>query len=247
MAAVVVVCSVAALPAQEPAQPAPEIRARIFPFELHPSTPDDELLEVARAADVNLFVDTTAVPEVASQVQTQWPGKHDWSLETLLSDISSGRRLAWDIQNTDQALLLSAEPNLEDLRQKMLRGPGIDVATPKLDEAAFNARLIDYLRREQGWKGNQVDWNKTIPIADLPPDLREEVLARTQQAALRGLGVDRVSMMRDETWKQARLSIGSQKAVGGPDTVLLLSTPTPLGPITSVLSELPQRKAVNRR
>ncbi len=233
--------------AQEPTQPAPEVRARIFSFELRSSTPDDEILAVARAADTNLFMDATEVPEISSQVQTQWPGKHDWSLETLLSEITSGRRLAWEIQNTDRALLLGAEPNLEDLRQKMLQGTGIKAAVPKLNEAAFNARLIDYLRREQGWKGTEADWSKTIPITDLPADLRQEVLARTQQAALSALGVERVSMLRDETWKQARLSIGSQKAVGGPDTVLLLSMPTPLGAITSVLSELPQPKGQDRR
>lgn len=209
--------------AQQAPQAANEVRALNFPFEPRASTPDDELLEVARTADVNLFVDATEVTEKASQVPTRVEGKQNWYLENLLSDIGAGRRLAWEIQEADRALLFSSEPNIKELRQLLLQGEGVEVVAPKIDEAAFSARLTDYLKREHGWRNDGDGLSKTILIADLPADLKHEMLVRAQQGALNE-SLGGASMLRkligDETWRNARVVI--QQGVLG----LVFKTPT---------------------
>ena len=187
-----------------------ELRDQPLHFEPKTATPDDEMLEVARAADVNLFMDATDVTEKASIATTRVPGKTDWQLEHLVSNLTVERRLAWRLDAKNRALWISAEPDIKQLRRELLPGPGIEIAAPKMDEAAFTARLVDYLQREQGLKSETEPWSRTLTIADLPADLKYEMLVRTQQGLL-NQALGGVSMLRnflsDETWSRARIAL----------------------------------------
>lgn len=221
------------------------MRTRIFPFELRAQAPDDEMLEIARAADANLFMDATDLPTQATPVATRWPGKQDWALENLLIDIGATRRLAWEIRESDRALLVGAEPDIKALRQKLLQGVGIEIVIPKLDEATFNARLFDFLlpRQKQLALANG---SSIVPVSSLPAELQTEVLARIQRQALASWRAEAASareLIGDTAWQQARLFIASQKEVGGPDEALLVSVKTSTGGYTQVLTALPQPRA----
>jgi len=133
------------------------------------------------------------------------------------------------------------EPDLKAVRQALLAGGGVDVAAPKMEEAAFNARLVDYLQREKGWKGPGTELNTaiTITIADLPPDLKYEMMVRAQQGALHE-SLGGASMLRkliaEETWQNARISIGVDQG----KSVLGLTFVTPTSAIGQQLTLLPQ-------
>lgn len=234
-----IVCVPLILHAQQ-SQPAtaPELRTQNLHFEPKVATPDDEMLEVARAADVNLFMDATDVTEKPSIATTRAPGKTDWELEHLISNLTAERRLAWKIDPSNRSLLISAEPNIKVLRQQLLQGPGIEVAQPKMDEATFTARLIDYLQREQGLESEEKAWNRTLAIAELPADLKDEMLVRTQKGLL-NQSLGGVSMLRnfisDDTWSRARIAMAPKSSM------LYLILPTEHSTITHQLTPSPQQ------
>lgn len=229
----------ATLLAQEAAQPAPEVRARPLTFEVRSQAPDDELLEVARAADVALFVDATDLPKEASAFETEFPNQKQWYLENLFNELGPSRHLAWEIRQDDRAVVAGPEPDLKAVRLALLAGGGVDVAAPKMDQATFNARLTDYLQREKGWKGAGTELNTTIALADLPPDLKYEMMVRAQQGALHE-SLGGASMLRkliaEETWQSARISIGVDQG----KSFLGLIFKTPTSDIGQQLTPLPQ-------
>ncbi len=245
--AAVVSAAPATLLAQEAVQPAPEVRARPVPFTIRSQAPDDELLEVARKADVNLFVDATDLPDKASAIDTQFPGATpgQWALEGVFRDIGQSRHLAWEIRQEDQAVVAVPEPDIKAVRQALLAGGGVDVAAPKMDQATFTARLADYLQREKGWAGPGKGLNTTIAFADLPPDLKYEMMVRAQQGALHE-SLGGASMLRalisDEAWQNARISIGVNEG----KSYLGLMFVTPTSAIGHQLTVLPQPRPRER-
>ena len=217
------------------------MRARILPFEARSQAPDDELIEVARAADVALFVDATDLPKEASAFETAFPNQKQWYLENLFNELGPSRHLAWEIRQDDQAVVAGPEPDIKAVRQALLAGGGVDVAAPKMEEAAFNARLVDYIQREKGWQGpgTELITPITFALADLPPDLKYEMMVRAQQGALHE-SLGGASMLRkliaEETWQSARISIGVDQ--GRSFLGLIFKTPT--SEIGQQLTPLPQ-------
>ncbi len=112
-----------------------------------------------------------------------------------------------------------------------------------MDEAAFAVRLVDYLQREQGLKSAAEPWSRTLNIADLPADLKHEMLVRTQQGLL-NQALGGVSMLRnflsEETWSHARIALSPT------GNILSLILPTEHSTIThqlmpaSQISQAPQ-------
>ncbi len=97
-----------------------ELRDQQLHFELKAATPDDEMLEIARAANVNLFMDATEVIEKPSLATTRAPEHTDWQLEHLISNLTVARRLAWRFDPENRAFWVSAEPDIKQLRQQLL-------------------------------------------------------------------------------------------------------------------------------
>ena len=237
-----------ALPAQEPAPQeaaqatAPdttEVRALNFLFEPRSQAPDDELLEVARAAGVDMFVDSTELTEQASAIRPRVEGRSKWYLQNLLTDLGRSRRLAWEIFEGERVVLLGPEPDFHALRPEIEARGGVRVVRPKMEREKFHARLAEYLKDEDEWTERTVGRTARRLISELPEDLRAEMLALIQPQAHDAMAAPWRTQLQGYDWGQSRLMIRGGRENDTARSDLVLFMPLPNGHITHLLRPWP--------
>ncbi len=191
-----------------PSQDSASLLRETVTFELRESTTDDELIAVARAADVNLIADATSFPKTAQVTPSRWPGSTKWAVSLLMEDIAAGRNLAWNLSGNN-TLRVAARPDVASLRSKIAGGETVRLAHRALDDKAFGAALVAYLRDTQKWDAT-IDFVKDIPLSGLPQSLRREFVAMAQNQVLNnpifGFAA-RKEELADAPWQAARFGI----------------------------------------
>ena len=185
----------------------PTLRQRVD-FELKASTPDDELVAVADAADVNIIADATDLPTQSTLVETPWPGKQPWALWNLVKEITSRRMMAWYPMADDKTFLFWNQPDLAALRKALQEKDVVTTIAPQRDDLTIRRELISLLRDQYGWDGITPNFAVSIPFSRLPINLSRDMVAATQQpqATTQPRGFLQTAIS-DDFWQKARLKL----------------------------------------
>jgi len=216
-------------------------------FELKPSTPDDELIAVAEAADINIVADATDLPTQSSLVETPWHGKLPWKLWNLVKEITAGRMMAWDPQPDDKTFLFWKQPSTETLRAALQQPQVVTSITSQADDLSIRRRLSEYLRDRHGWDGAKPNFAVSVPLSQLPEDLQREMIAAAQKApALLPTGFLQAITNKD-SWQTARLKLvmpknRSRQPIDAQYPQLVLSFSQGGSTVGTVLTELKPRQ-----
>ena len=167
------------------------------------ASPDEHLLAIARAADVNFFADATEMPVPV----TKSDEKSDYILwGTLLQFVDKhglrvqrfGERnfLLWPTPNTDiteVARQISAERMLQRAQNP----------ASKMDKESRETLLAQYLRGK-GWDGNWEKVDITVKWAELPDNVRSVIEWEVQDLIE---AVYDSKKFDENTWQKARLRL----------------------------------------
>lgn len=203
-----------------------EVMTREVTATLNGATMDDYMIELARAADVNVIADATEFPEPSAVkaypgtsgaiAGLQGPHRDKWgpSLINLLGDFAAQKKLS-ALRPNARTFLFWSEPDPLELVRLMLPDPNSAQNQPEAEELAqrpMSGALRDYLKASHGWAGRAAERHAKVDIqarvADLPPPLRALVLAEVRRQLIPAEGA---LPLQDEFWERARVKIRSMK------------------------------------
>lgn len=242
------------LASSAPAQPRMPKAPRLRPmgpsvaFQASGADVDDYLLDLGRAADVNIFADATSLAP-PKPMAPYLSGAQHGPMPMLLERLARAQNLTYSRRDAKTLLLWDA-PDIPALANRIIAGETITMLTveappasastpnpgptgfalpraaglrpsPFLGMAQTDPEMAtlwkSYLRERFGWDGETPGFSRTIPVADLPPDLRARVLAKTQAYLLNpGLMAQWKAYLSDEFWQTARLQFRSMEQGGLP-------------------------------
>ena len=191
------------------AQEADPVLLKEFKFEPRETTTDEELLEIARTADVNFIADATHFSPETMTVQTRYANLGTWPLWLFIMEIIPEWKLTSHRYDA-QTFLFWTEPDIVTLAQKVLNGEGNKLlgAVKIANEGEVNTLLVHYLQRSRGWDSAKLGFSLDIKIADLPPEVRTQVIAKVQKEKLgHPVASGTRAILSDDYWQQAVLRI----------------------------------------
>jgi len=191
------------------AKQAQELGGRKIRLHLKDATIDDQIIELARAADANIFADATHFPDTSPPVS----GDSEYSIFFCIGSLMESHNLSrFNLSRFSEGTLTDLfwrEPDIESLTRKLVHGASVKQIGEPLDDRALDMLLRDYLQRTYGWDGRAPGFAKDIKMAALPPEIRVPLLAWTQQYASNNAGASETTKAwySEAAWRGARLWI----------------------------------------
>jgi len=180
-----------------------EINKRPVNFTAPAGTIDDQLIDFARAANVNVLADSNQLDETAPESAQTEPLPLGWVIEAF----ATPRNLTWKTQDGG-CFLFWKESDLTSIATMIANGHGIKPVEPPLDDRSFATALQDYLRRSYNGRERDRDFTLAIKLGDLPANLRRQVVAKAQERLIvqpEYAMPPRLIWFRDESWTGARM------------------------------------------
>ncbi len=173
------------------------------------ATVDEHLVSLARAADFNFIADATDFPAVQTRVTNQ-QRSFDWEI----ADFFRAQKLS-SLLWSERTFLLWRQPDMTALGPLIAADEKARTLRNPLTEAEMNEQFTDYFKRVHGWNGEPQNLSVKVRIADLPPALRDNVLAMTRD---RLISPQHLAWFAEDFWENARIAI----APGGANMGLLV-------------------------
>lgn len=170
---------------------------------------DENLVSLARTADFNFIADATDFPAVQTTVTNQ-QRSFDWEI----ADFFRAQKLSSLIWS-ERTFLLWSQPDVTALGPLIAADEKARTLRNPLTEAEMNEQFTDYFKRVHNWNGDPQNLSVKVRIADLPPALRDNVLALTRA---RLISPQYPAWFADDFWENARIAI----APGGGNMGLLV-------------------------
>lgn len=169
------------LPVTPPSHdPSIEVQRQHIQFNDRAAATDDYMIALARAANVNIIADATNIPTDPPPAPAEFPVERENPMlgTHVFFDLVVGRKLT--LVNFDDTTMLFWPPPdragiARQIRARRAAAPRHDRAP--LDDARTNAMLQDYFRRVHKWDGNWETVDISVPLDDLPPELKAHVEA----------------------------------------------------------------------
>lgn len=181
------------------------------PLDLKRGTTDEHLLALARAADVNFIADATSFSQTPSEIPHN-PKNRLWD---LILDTAYQRNLTW-LGFDRNTFLFWPDQNFAPLGRQIAAQGIVRIDGPVPTVAEMAGLLTDYLRREHGWDGKATDFTFKSKIRDLPPEVRERVIAGAQASLFRmdqpEIMANREFWFANEFWQKATLQLVEEPA-----------------------------------
>lgn len=204
--------------AQEDNVPRDELTERKVAVSVKGATPDEYLVSLARAADVNIIADATtpseAAPDAAVPEAAAVESPPNIPLIALLFDFSNEQRV--HLRRADERTFLFWRPLRDPVKtanQIVAEHQAAMRALPQWTGKEISNAWFEYFKQQHGWTGER-DATINVKIADLPSPLREGSLAAAQ-AKLLGIHAPSYEVFLPETWRNARLQAGPAADDGG--------------------------------
>jgi len=169
---------------------------------LEKATLDDQIIELARAADANFIADATHFAETTAPVSGEW----EYPLSFLVSNLADAHNLSR--YNKDaRTFLFWSQPDMLALAHKIVAGESVKRVSTPPDDRALDALLSGWLQRTYGWDGRAPGFVKDIRIAELPPEIRTPVMAWAQEYLSQDSSASALGQawFTDAAWKGASL------------------------------------------
>lgn len=183
-----------------------EITRQKIALKLKNATTDDFIVELARAADLDFIADGTDLPQTGLTMS----GEFSDHFGDLIDDVWPGKRELTCWREDKRTFLFWAMPDLVSLTRRIVNGEEITRVPKTMDNRALRDALSDYLRQHHAFDGEKVGQSVRVAFADMPPPLRQAMIAFTQADNLPTNPRHLKAQMSDEFWRQARLKIGKE-------------------------------------
>ena len=187
-------------------------------LQLNNATTSDFLIAWAKAGNFNVIADATQVDSKGATILGEQKGQ----LGQLLLNFAAEHKINGRRYDERTFLLWRIVPDVRALASLIITHDGNTRGTvPPLTQEAMNALLAEYFQRVHGWDGKSAEIDVTVKIADLPPELREQVMheVRDTLSAERRLTYVWFS---DDLWAKARLHLHPGQELGH-DAVMVIS------------------------
>ena len=179
------------------------------------SATDEYLISLAKAEKFNFLMDVTEI----SPEPVTFDAQRNRSVLWVRSDTYRFQKMI-DLFFGARTDLVWKRPDIIGLAHEIVADEAKRTLATRLTETEINTRFTDYFTRVHGWDGTSQTFDAKVRVADLPADLRDEVLAEVRKGFiykpnLRWLSNDfwktvHVGMVRDGSKKgDKRLTIGS--------------------------------------
>jgi hypothetical protein len=164
---------------------------------------DDQILDLARTANVNTLVDAGQLDGNPAGYSSNGPLPLGW----VAAQFTAQRSVTWQTYD-GKTLLFWKDPDVAFIAQQIVDGHGVKLVCPAPADATMDTLLQDYLSQNNGWDRQSQALTCTVNIYDLPTALRMQIIAKTQEALI--IRPDRplpphMIWFEDEPWTNARL------------------------------------------
>ena len=177
------------------------------------ATPGESLLALAKAANINVLADVSDAESPAPEKATETKPR---TLYAALKELSAAQKWGWR-RVSDQTFLLWKQSDTVALARQIMATEAVanaaDVAKPVAatpgDAEPLNVALTRYFATPAARNdpNNPADWRE-VPLAELPPALRERIIASVSGAGRGGLQFAASgAVLGDAFWQDAVLKI----------------------------------------
>lgn len=169
------------------------------------SATDEYLMKLAKAENFNFLMDVTDVPSEPTTFDAQQNRSALW----VRSDAYRSQKLntLFFGARTD---LIWKQPDIIGLAREVAADEAKRTLATRLSETEINTRFTDYFKRVHGWDGTSQTFDAKVRVADLPVDLRDEVLAEVRKDLI---NEKNARWLSDDFWKTVHIGSSSKKGV----------------------------------
>ncbi|MDF2441361.1 MAG: hypothetical protein JWN98_2345 [Abditibacteriota bacterium] len=174
------------------------------------ATTDDYLLELARTGDINVLADVTDAPTETLPLTVSGTYK----LSGLIFLNLLNKRNLTSVRISEDTFLYWPSPDMKQLAQDILARKAANPRPklPSLDEVETVELLTSYFKEHHKWDGKWEDVDITVPVADLPLELRQRVEAEIYRVGISEQTFDQTPSgalldPNSEFWAKSHLSL----------------------------------------
>ena len=166
---------------------------------------DDYLIQLGRAADIDIIADVTQPLDDEPPLSVRQKGVVAGMVNQLV-----GTREMMASPFDERTLLWWPTPNRAEIARQIRAQQNTAPTVAPLAPTEAAQKWDEYFRQQQNWDGNWENVDITVPVDELPTDLRAQV----QQETRRRLAENRQDTLMqrrlsDEFWAKARLYVAS--------------------------------------
>lgn len=219
-----------------------ETARKIVDWRVQQVTLDDYLLQLGRQGDVNVIADATNLPDPSPIISEA----RQKPLGSLMLEFTDAQKLTY-LRQDASIFLFWHEPDVIALAKRIIAGEEVmEPITPPLDAKALSDRamrqlITAYLTRTYGFKLQKPGFVQKIKFADLPPDLRTQLIIKLREIHLNDylpeIATEK-AWLTDDFWDQARLQTRQNTDNGKPLEILMVSGPNVNGVSTLSLGAI---------